>query len=159
MTPEICDHPGTWRIARSEGGQRHGGDDGQIGEISVRYRIAEISDVTAVAVPTRPSVFFGVYTVAGYGHLARCHRLARALVARVPVAAYVFGRHHDFEGSERVPAVDELDLSDAPPSSGEATHGLSGGKAGGSGAVADVSVAERRRTRAGCSRAWCAPSA
>jgi predicted glycosyltransferase len=76
-----------------------------------RHRVTEPGDVAAIPRPVRPTALFGIFTVVGYGHLARCHRLAGAFRARTGLDTYVFGAHPPF--SLGAPGVDEIDLPDA----------------------------------------------
>lgn len=78
--------------------------------MSLRYSVADLSDIEAIPRSGRPTALFGIYTVFGYGHLARCHRLAEAFAARTSFDTYVFGSHPTFRFGEDAARVLEVDL-------------------------------------------------
>ena len=45
--------------------------------MSTRYRVVDLPDIDSIPLSGGPTALFGVYTVFGYGHLARCHRWRR----------------------------------------------------------------------------------
>ena len=77
--------------------------------VAQRHGVTDPADVLRVPVPTRPPALFVVFTSFGYGHLMRSHRIARELVARAPVDAYVIGCHPSFSFGDGA-AVHEIDL-------------------------------------------------
>ena len=61
------------------------------GPMRTRHAVAQLDDVARIPRPTRPAILFCIFTSFGYGHLSRLHRVARALLTRAPVGAYVIG--------------------------------------------------------------------
>jgi predicted glycosyltransferase len=76
----------------------------------MRYRVADLPDIEAIPRSGRPTALFGIYTVFGYGHLARCHRLAEAFAARTSFDTYIFGTHPTVRLGEDTPRILEVDL-------------------------------------------------
>jgi hypothetical protein len=69
--------------------------------VPTRHHVTDAADIEAIPPPRGPTNLFGVYTVSGYGHLVRCHRLARAFAAPTGFDAYVFGHHPGFRSATR----------------------------------------------------------
>jgi predicted glycosyltransferase len=83
--------------------------------------LRRLSDVAAVRRGERPAFLLASSARFGYGHLARCLKIARALVRRAPVTAYVVSPVPDFEPRGDHPHVRRIGLppfalrSAAPP--------------------------------------------
>lgn len=83
--------------------------------------LREVADVAAVPRPERPAFLFASSARFGYGHLARCLKIARALTRRAPLTAYVVSPLPDFETGVDDPRVRRVGLppfarrSTAPP--------------------------------------------
>ena len=75
-----------------------------------RHAVAQLDDVARIPRPARPAILFCIFTSFGYGHLSRLHRVARALLTRVSVDAYVIGCQPGFTLGGPVDGLHEVDL-------------------------------------------------
>lgn len=87
-----------------------------------RHHVNDVADVVPIPRPRRPAVLLFAYPSFAYGHVARCHKIARALVRTTPVEAYVVSSYPDYSTGADEEAVHEvflpafgLDAADAPP--------------------------------------------
>ena len=78
--------------------------------MSTRYRVVDLPDIEAIPLSGGPTALFGIYTTFGYGHLARCHRVAEAFAARTSFDTYVFGSHPSFRFDANAARAFEVDL-------------------------------------------------
>jgi predicted glycosyltransferase len=85
------------------------------------HEVRGLTDVTAVRRGERPAFILASSARFGYGHLARCLKIARVLVRRAPLTAYVVSPVPDFEPHREHPHVRRISLppfalrSAAPP--------------------------------------------
>ena len=85
--------------------------------------LRELGDVEAVPRGERPAFLLASSARFGYGHLARCLKIARTLVRHAPLTAYVVSPQPDFETGVDDPRVQRVALppfalrSSAPPRS------------------------------------------
>jgi predicted glycosyltransferase len=87
-----------------------------------RHHLNDVADVARIPRPRRPAVLFFAYPSFAYGHVARCHKIARALVRTASVDAYVVSSYPDYSTGAHEEAVHEVFLpafglaaADPPP--------------------------------------------
>ena len=73
-------------------------------------QINEVADVAVLPQPPRPTFFFFTFSTYGYGHVSRCHKIARDFVTRAPFDAHVISSHPDFQTGEENPRIHEVGL-------------------------------------------------
>jgi len=75
-----------------------------------RHQVNELADVAALPRPPRPTFFFFTFSTYGYGHVSRCHKIARGFVARTAFDAHVISSHPDFETGVDDPHIHMIGL-------------------------------------------------
>jgi predicted glycosyltransferase len=73
-----------------------------------RFFVNEVSEAAAVPAPRRGAVLLFGHVVFGYGHIARCHKIARRLVEQYPLDAYVVSSRPEYEPAEPHEAIHEV---------------------------------------------------
>ena len=73
-----------------------------------RYVVNEVPEVARLPRSRRPAVVFFGHAGFAYGHLARCHKIARPLVDLFSCDAYVVSSCPEYEPGEPHPAVHEV---------------------------------------------------
>ena len=89
------------------------------------HHVSDPAEIHALPRPPHPTFFFLSYSIHGYGHLARSHRIASAFVERASCDAVVVSSHSDFSSGGDASRVHEISL----PSSGLAPDPGGSGKA------------------------------
>jgi predicted glycosyltransferase len=76
---------------------------------SVRRRhVTDLPDIAALPRPSRPTFFFHTHLSLAYGHVARCHKIARETTARLPCDAHIVSSSPEFTTGEDHPGIWEV---------------------------------------------------
>ena len=73
-----------------------------------RDLVNEVSEVAGLPPPRRPAVLFFGHAGFAYGHIARCHKIARRLVEDFPFDAYVVSSCPEYDSGAPHEAIHEV---------------------------------------------------